>query len=256
MAVLNHPDSRFDADAVLTLDRHFLRGPRRWEDWTGLINHITSAGEPERQKYASYTVEDIQVALGLMREISACLISPASEAPMGGQAWYETIAAQMGEIALTPRPWSGDDGAALSKLLQDMAELAEPLGPQMPDIWNELLASEAARITMAAGEAHPRLAIWGPLEARLQTADRIILAGLNEGVWPAQPPADSFLPRVFRKKIGLSDPDERVGLSAHDFAQLAAAPNVTLLSSLRRDDKPAVTSRWLWRLKTLTPAGR
>ncbi|MEO0608592.1 MAG: PD-(D/E)XK nuclease family protein, partial [Pseudomonadota bacterium] len=99
---------------------------------------------------------------------------------------------------------------------------------------------------------HPRLAIWGPLEARLQTADRLILAGLNEGIWPDQPTADAFLPRVFRTKIGLSDPDERIGLSAHDFAQLASAPRVTLLCSKRRDDKPAISARWIWRLKTLT----
>ena len=56
---------------------------------------------------------------------------------------------------------------------------------------------------------------------------------------------------MFRREIGLSDPDERIGLSAHDFAQLASAPNVTLLSSQRRDDKPAIASRWLWRLQTL-----
>ncbi len=31
---------------------------------------------------------------------------------------------------------------------------------------------------------HPRIAIWGPLEARLQRRDRMILASLNEGSWP------------------------------------------------------------------------
>ncbi|MEQ9315723.1 MAG: PD-(D/E)XK nuclease family protein, partial [Henriciella sp.] len=35
------------------------------------------------------------------------------------------------------------------------------------------------------------------------------------------------------------------------FAQMASAPNVTLLSAKRRDDAPAVSSRWLWRLNTL-----
>ena len=78
------------------------------------------------------------------------------------------------------------------------------------------------------------------------------LAGLNEGVWPEKTPPDAFLPRRFRPVLGLSDPDERLGLSAHDFAQLACAPRVAMLYAARRDDAPAVASRWVWRLRTLT----
>lgn len=47
------------------------------------------------------------------------------------------------------------------------------------------------------------------------------------------------------------DPDERVGLAAHDFAMLAAAPEVILTYAKRREDAPAVASRWVWRLQTL-----
>ena len=52
-------------------------------------------------------------------------------------------------------------------------------------------------------------------------------------------------------QLGLGDPEERMGLAAHDFAQLACAPHVTFLHALRRNDAPAVASRWIWRLKTL-----
>jgi len=171
---------------------------------------------------------------------------------MDGEAWYRAIAQTAEAMATAPYPWAGDAGSHLSALFRELAELTEPLGAQAPQIWNELLQAEAQTKTVVAGEIHPRLAIWGPLEARLQMADRVILAGLNEDVWPAQPAADAFLPRVFRKPIGLADPDERIGLSAHDFAQLASAPDVFLLNSQRREDKPAIASRWLWRLKTLT----
>jgi len=34
---------------------------------------------------------------------------------------------------------------------------------------------------------HPRLAILGPLEARLQRFDLVVLGGLNEGAWPRSP---------------------------------------------------------------------
>jgi ATP-dependent helicase/nuclease subunit B len=99
---------------------------------------------------------------------------------------------------------------------------------------------------------HPQLAILGPLEARLLRFDKIVLAGLDEGVWPKAPPPDPFLSRAMRARLGLPSPDTRIGLSAHDFAQLAAAPRVILTRAKRRNDSPAIMSRWLWRLKTLT----
>ena len=137
-------------------------------------------------------------------------------------------------------------------MMEHVADLADYLAPMPPHAFAELIEAEAAGRTVSAGVAeHPRLAIWGPLEARLQSASHIILAGLNEDVWPQRPPADAFLPRRFRKDLGISDPEDRVGLSAHDFAQLACAPKVTMLHALRRNDSPAVASRWVWRLKTL-----
>ena len=85
----------------------------------------------------------------------------------------------------------------------------------------ELQASEAAReLTVAAEEAapllrqllegravrppyggHPRIFIWGLLEARLQRADLVVLGGLNEGVWPALPAPDPWLPPKIRAAL-------------------------------------------------------
>ena len=83
----------------------------------------------------------------------------------------------------------------------------------------------------------------------------MILASLNEGSWPKPAAADAFLNRELRRELGLPDPDERIGLSAHDFAQMANAPDVVLLRAKRVDDKPAVASRWVWRLRTLAAGG-
>jgi ATP-dependent helicase/nuclease subunit B len=96
-----------------------------------------------------------------------------------------------------------------------------------------------------------RIAIWGLFEARLQRRDLMILGGLNEGVWPAPPGEDPFLSRPMRAALGLPSLDARIGLAAHDFAQLANAPNVVLTRSLRREGSPTLASRWLWRLQTL-----
>ena len=96
-----------------------------------------------------------------------------------------------------------------------------------------------------------QLQILGPLEARMLEADTIILGGLNEGIWPAHPAPHPILSRGMRRQIGLTAPERRFGLAAHDFATLAAKPNAILTRSGRTADGPSVMSRWLWRLKTL-----
>ena len=253
MAVLQHPTCHFGMDAVRVLDKRFLRGPRRWQSWDDLVAHVEALMADTESRSGTVSQADSAAVRGLLGAITEALPKDAmaERSVPSGETWLRQITTLVSAMGTPPQPWSGEDGAAIASVVRELTELSEPLGPHAPEVWNELLHSEAAAISVPAGAPHPRLAIWGPLEARLQTADRIILAGLNEEVWPAQPPADAFLPRRFRREIGLADPDERIGLSAHDFAQLASAPNVTLLSSRRRDDKPAIASRWLWRLQTL-----
>jgi len=98
---------------------------------------------------------------------------------------------------------------------------------------------------------HPNILIWGTLEARVQGADLVILAGLNEGVWPGTPDPDPWLNRALRHQVGLLLPERRIGLSAHDFQQAIAAPDVWLTRSIRSDDAETVASRWVNRLTNL-----
>ncbi|MCA8902640.1 MAG: double-strand break repair protein AddB, partial [Hyphomonas sp.] len=252
-AVLKHPFvSGYPEES--RLDRHFLRGARSWTTLDSLHKSILTRREID--PYGDFTKQDqadtsalVERLINAFRDAGADL----SEAtPMPGRQIAERIAALAAHVSETPFPWAGEEGRAATQLMEYVADLADHLQPMTPHAMAELIEAEAARRTVSAGvEEHPRLAIWGPLEARLQSATHIILAGLNEDVWPQRPPADAFLPRHFRTRIGLGDPEERVGLSAHDFAQLACAPRVTLLHAARRNDAPAVASRWVWRLKTL-----
>jgi ATP-dependent helicase/nuclease subunit B len=101
---------------------------------------------------------------------------------------------------------------------------------------------------------HPRLAIWGLLEARLQHADLVILGGLNEGVWPPQTESDPWLSRPMRRDFGLPPPERRIGVAAHDFAQALGAKEVVLTRAMRVEGAPTVPSRWLLRLDTVLRA--
>lgn len=98
---------------------------------------------------------------------------------------------------------------------------------------------------------HPHILIWGTLEARVQGADLLILAGLNEGTWPSMPAPDPWLNRALRHQVGLLLPERRIGLSAHDFQQAIGAREVWLTRSIRSDDAETVASRWLNRLINL-----
>ena len=152
----------------------------------------------------------------------------------------------------SPTLWAGPGGEGmarlLSSLIQDGATLPAVTPRGFADLLARLMEGETVR---AGGASHPRLRILGALEARLVRADRLIIAGLEEGVWPGNATTDPFLSRPMRQALDLPSPERRIGLAAHDFAQAASAPEVILLHTERREGSPTVKSRWLWRLETL-----
>ena len=84
--------------------------------------------------------------------------------------------------------------------LQSFAGLPAGRGGGFPALLLELLSGVAVRPRFGK---HPRLFIWGPLEARLQQADLLVLGGLNEGTWPAESAIDPWLNRPMRQGFGL-----------------------------------------------------
>lgn len=236
-ALIGHPAVRFglDADALLAaraaLERKALRGPRRYVAITDLAKLIEADGAP------------------LIQALNAAVAPIAVARQCGDLA--RAIAAGV-ELAAGSDVWSSPDGRVLARFLEDLAETEDALG----EIAVEDVSSLAALLLRGLkaprpGSEHPRIAIWGPLEARLQSRDLVILAGLNEGVWPATSGEDPFLSRAMRTAVGLPNPDVRIGLAAHDFSQLAAAARVVMIRSSRRGGAPSVASRWIWRLETL-----
>jgi ATP-dependent helicase/nuclease subunit B len=119
---------------------------------------------------------------------------------------------------------------------------------------------QAAAILRQCLETTPRyerddrraaVTIMGTLEARLVRPDIVILAGLNEGVWPGQPDAGPWLNRPMRSILEVQQPEVQIGQMAHDFVQGLGASKVVLTYSLRDDKKPLTPSRWVLRLQTI-----
>ena len=152
--------------------------------------------------------------------------------------------------------WRGTVGEAGSSFFADLFQYAHFIGDVTLREYEEILSSlmRGATVRLAYG-VHPRLLILGQLEARLSHADRVIIGGLNEGVWPADSGHEPWMSRPMRKRFGLPGPEQAVGLSAHDFVQNFCAQDVILTRSEKVDRAPSVPSRWLSRLNTVLRSG-
>jgi ATP-dependent helicase/nuclease subunit B len=85
----------------------------------------------------------------------------------------------------------------------------------------------------------------------MHAADLIILGGLNEGISPADPPADPWMSHRMRLDMGLPHAHWHVGHAAHNLVMGMARPNVLMTRSERDDGSPAAPSRWLQRLQAV-----
>src|SRR4029077_2066377 len=83
-----------------------------------------------------------------------------------------------------------------------------------------------------------------------------IRGGLVGGGWPPAPRVDPWLSRPMRHQLGLDLPERRIGLSAHDFAQMLGAPEVILARAAKLGAAPAVASRFLQRLAAVAGEAR
>ncbi|TCP40304.1 double-strand break repair protein AddB [Rhodovulum marinum] len=252
-------------------------------DLLALLKHpLTASGVGVRARHLLWTRE---LELALRREgpafpDAAALRAWATRRDDGRADWAEWLAGALGGL---DRAGTVSLEAHVSRHL----ELAETLaaGPGATGsgaLWLEaagevaLVTCEALRTEAGAGgemspadysalfdgvlqerevrspvEPHPGIMIWGTLEARVQGAERVILAGLNEGSWPETPAPDPWLNRQMRAAIGLLLPERRIGLAAHDFQQAIAAPEVVLSRAVRDAEAQTVPARWLNRLTNL-----
>lgn len=162
---------------------------------------------------------------------------------------------QAGEEVL----WTAEEGNALAEHLRNLIAEAQILTDiTLQEFEGILNASYTGMIVHTRRvlrgrkdkELHPRVYIWGLIEARLQVVDMVILGGLSEGVWPPVIDSGPWISRPMRSKIGIPLPDAEVGRSAYDFMLICCSvPEIVLSVPLQRDNAPVVPSRWITRLK-------
>jgi ATP-dependent helicase/nuclease subunit B len=253
LSLLKHPlvmkgEGRAEwLEGARTLDLA-LRGPRPPAGLQGVADSLTdwTGREGELRKRAAAWWRG---AMPLLRPVESAFAAerPSLDALLA--ALRETASALSGNEA-----WAGPAGREAADLLASV-EPAAPHGPgrvrpaNLPAMLEQLMAERAVRPPFGQ---HPRIFIWGLLEARLQHADLMILGGLNEGTWPALPTPDPWLAPRIRHEFGLPSLERRIGLAAHDLAGALGGREV-LVTRARRDARsPAIASRFWLRLEAMT----
>ncbi len=236
-------------ERIRRLEMAALRGPRPKPGAAGLravldaedaelhdlVARLAAAVEPLARAVAAPTT---RLADLVAAHIAACeALAASDEQPGAALLWREPA----GEAA----------ALFLNELLQHAAAFPALAGREYPALFEALLSGPVVRPPYGR---HPRLFIWGLLEARLQQADLVILGGLNEGVWPASATSDPWLSRPMRQEFGLPPPERRIGMAALDFALGLGASDVVMTRASRVEGTPTVPSRWLLRIDTVLRA--
>ncbi len=240
--------------------RFLLRGPRIAAGLDGLIAEAEALEMPEADRRRLARLADV------FRPLLECFgdgdgdenrdrsggRAPLPELVRAHLAVAEGLA-DTGANDGARRLWQEDAGERTAMVMERLREGA-PHGLALErDEYAGLVTAVLERETLRrAWGGHPRLQILGTIEARLFHADRMILAGLDEGSWPPAVEIDPWLNRRMRAELGLPPPERRIGQSAHDFVQACGADEVWLLRAERIDGVPTTPSRWLQRLAVLT----
>ncbi|MFT0891432.1 double-strand break repair protein AddB [Pseudochelatococcus sp. G4_1912] len=273
LALLAHPMATFGRPraeverCAAVIEIGLLRGPAPPKGLQGLLAILPVRREQAGQRHAArplaaFTDNDWTLAeefLHQLQETFAAFMPQEGENPaeIDLVALAPRHAVTMARIAATEAGETlpvGEGGEELAGLFDDLA-FADAAGiygrfADYPALFQGLADERVVRRDTGA-PVHPRIKIWGLLEARLLQVDRVVLGGFDEGVWPPRARTDAFLNRPMRTALGLSAPERRIGQTAHDFAEAMGAPEVIITRALKRDGAPTVPSRFLQRMKAL-----
>ncbi len=276
LALLKHPLTRLGAAAgaharaIATLEQAILRGPRPRRGSAGMVQALERfgaelaklrRGEPSElhraDPRAALLEDDLKAATLVIARVAAALAPLESVASARTRDFADLAVRHCEAVTLASEDehgvavaFSGVAGAALAAAFDDIAAKVspDPFPIEVADYAELFGVSIDDRTVRRPGAPGSRIHIFGPLEARLTSLDRVVIGGLVEGVWPPDPRSDPWLSRPMRQALGLDLPERRIGLAAHDFAQMVGTPEVFLTRSVKLGGAPSVASRFWQRL--------
>jgi len=204
---------------------------------------------------------DLEALAGRLEQVMKPLLELSEVAdgkPLAGLLHAHISVAEMlstGATGASDRLWTGEAGAALSDALRELLDHAAAAPAMHYSEYCNFIADTLRAVPVRRRYSlHPKLQILGLLEARLVQTELVILGGLNEGTWPGDADPGPWLSRPQHLSVGLQLPERRLGLAAHDFVQGLGADRVVLTWARKVNGTPAVSSRWVLRLKAVLQA--
>lgn len=160
------------------------------------------------------------------------------------KGWMAALTQWLAAFPLAPA--QGEEAVADALAALADAELFGPLDAEsIADLIDESLRTPWRDAGLGT---HPRVAMLTPVEARLHAFDRVVIANLEDAVWPGNPPPNPWLNLAAQTALGLPAPAEHASLMAHDFHLLSAMPEVFCTYAERAGGGPVPRSRFLERL--------
>ncbi|MET3559529.1 ATP-dependent helicase/nuclease subunit B [Bartonella japonica] len=223
-----------------------------FEKWMKIRFQNTNISTFDQQKseeahlLCQLLVKAVEPLASLMKQVKECTINEAAAATV---EVFENFGRD--ENNSLAHLYQDEAGQALLTFLRELVSDQSGLKFHLCEWPAMFLALMATRSVTPSPGGHPRLFIWGALESRLQTVDTVVIGGLNEGSWPITTRNDAFLSRPMKMMLTLEPPEQRIGLSAHDFQWAMGMDKVVMSRALRVNHVPSLPSRWLQRLETV-----
>lgn len=241
-----------DPDKVALLEtREILRGARPAPGLSGIRLALLAKQDERLEREVTPLLETLERAAEPFKNLMAQPSAPFAALLKAHVALAEKLADKGAEKG-AQRLWKGEAGEVLANIVNEVYSFAGHVpdlsGDEYLSLMRGFLANKAVRV---AKGPHPRISILGQIEARLFQPDLVVLGGLNEGGWPAEPAHDPWMSRPMRQAVGLPSPERSIGLSAHDFMQAASSREVFLTRGVKEGGAPTSPARWLLRLEAV-----
>jgi len=264
-AILGHPEARFGWAAARIrpagrlIARKVLRGPRLAGGVPAILQALRALEEQAKPGHDGSALSDAVALAAAFGDALAPLVAAAAMPAPTLADFLGALRETLGHVTRRAEDDNGDPTRAERQLLSILDEhlRAPDAGLALSGIdFAPVLRALIGNVLVLTPSRNARVMATGPIEARLLPTDRLVLVGLDEGVFPPVTDTGAWLSRPMRAGLGLSPPEVRIGLSAHDFSSALGAPDTVLIRSARRGGAPTVPTRFLQRLTSLIGPAR
>lgn len=223
----------------------------QWQGWLDLF-------EQESRGVSSHGIGQLPAVAASLRDTAAYRALQAFARRVGDLSRARQLpsewVAHVRDLLQSLAPMAGQAHEKIAEVM-DQCAAGDLLGSMEQQGFRALLAQALdTRWRGPQFDAHPQLIMLTPVEARLQSFDRVILGNMVDRLWPGLYGQSPWLNLAQQATLGLPGAAEHATLLAHDVLMHGSCGEVFLTYPLREAGSPVARSRFVERLLTLAEA--